>query len=131
MVNHFYSIGYESQAQGHDRSDLRNTPPASGYYELTPPSEYGLSPSPDRCPQDGPELLFSTEPDTSKLLQISEWEANRQNDELPASFTLYTIQLPWRFNVLVCAIRPRWYYGFGILQSRDCFLSKMILGIGA
>lgn len=76
--------------------------PTPGYYEHTPPSEYGFSPSPDRCPQDGPDPLFSTQPEVNKLLQLSEWEANRPDDELPASF----------------AACPRWSRKSGLASPR-------------
>lgn len=65
--------------------------PTPGYYVHTPPSEYGASPSLNRYPRDGAEPLLSTPPETNKLLQLSEWEANRPDDELPASFIRYTV----------------------------------------
>jgi hypothetical protein len=71
--------------------------PTPGFYGYTPPSEYGFSPSPDRCPQDGSEPLLSTQPEINKLLQLSEWEANRPDDELSASFIRYTIE--WKVKV--------------------------------
>ncbi|KAI1833425.1 hypothetical protein DTO013E5_8435 [Penicillium roqueforti] len=98
MINHFYPNGDESQPQDLDPSDQDSQyAPTPGYYEHTPPSEYGFSPSPNRCPQDGSEPLLSIPPETNKLLQLSEWEANRPDDELPASFIRYTIE--WKVKV--------------------------------
>jgi hypothetical protein len=98
MINHFYPNGDESQAQNLDPSDQDSQyAPTPGYYEHTPLSEYGFSPSPNRCPQDGSEPLLSTPPEANKLLQLSEWEANRPDDELPASFIRYTIE--WKVKV--------------------------------
>lgn len=88
MINNSYPNGDESQAQDPDPSDQDSQyAPILGYYEHMPPSNYGFSPSPDRCPQDGPDPLFSTQPETNKLLQHSEWEVNREDDEIPTSFT--------------------------------------------
>ncbi|CAI7656173.1 unnamed protein product [Penicillium palitans] len=98
MTNHLYPNGDESQAQDLDPSDQDSQyAPTPGYYEHTPPSEYGFSPSPNRFPQDGSEPLLSTLPETNKLLQLSEWEANRPDDELPVSFIRYTIE--WKVKV--------------------------------
>ncbi|CAG7991041.1 unnamed protein product [Penicillium salamii] len=69
----------------------------NGYYVHTPPSEYGFSPSPNRLPQDGAEPLLSTQPEINKLLQLSEWEANRLDDELSTIFIRYTIE--WKVKV--------------------------------
>ena len=98
MINHSFSNCDESQAQDLDPSDQDSQyAPTPGYYVHTPPSEYGFSPSPNRCPHDGAEPLLSTPAETSKLLQLSEWEANRPDDELPASFIRYTIE--WKVKV--------------------------------
>jgi hypothetical protein len=98
MINHFYPNGDESHAQALDPSDQDSQyAPTPGYYEHTSPSEYGFSPSPNRWPQDHSESLLSTPPDINKLLQLSEWEASRPDDELPASFIRYTIE--WKVKV--------------------------------
>ncbi|CAG7985292.1 unnamed protein product [Penicillium salamii] len=98
MINHFFPNGDDSQAQNLDPSDqdsqYATTP---GYYVHMPPSEYGFSPSPSCCPQDGAEPLLSTQAETKKLLQLSEWEANRPDDELSANFIRYTIE--WKVKV--------------------------------
>ena len=96
MINHFFSNSDESQAQDLDPSDQDSQyAPTPGYYVHTP--EYGFSPSPNRCPQGGAEPLPSTQPEINKLLQLSEWEANRPDDELSASFIRYTIE--WKVKV--------------------------------
>ncbi|CAG7989657.1 unnamed protein product [Penicillium salamii] len=98
MINHFFPNGDESQAQDLDPSDQDSQyAPTPGYYLHTPPSEYGFSPSPSRCPQDGAEPLIFTQPETNKLLQLSEWEANRPDEELSASFIRYNIE--WKVKV--------------------------------
>jgi hypothetical protein len=86
MINHFYPSDQDSQYA-----------PTPGYYEHTPLSEYGFSLSPNRCPQDGSEPILSITPEIHKLLQLSEWEANRLDDELSASFIRYTIE--WKVKV--------------------------------
>ncbi|CAG7971114.1 unnamed protein product [Penicillium salamii] len=98
MINHFFPNGDESQAQDLDPSDQDSQyTPTPGYYVHTPPSEYRFSPSPSCCPQDDAEPLLSTQPETNKLLQLSEWEANRPDDKLSASFIRYTIE--WKVKV--------------------------------
>ncbi|CAG7933510.1 unnamed protein product [Penicillium olsonii] len=98
MINHLYLNGDESQAQGPDHSDQDSQyAPTPGFYGYTPPSNYGISPSPDRCPQDGFEDLLATQPEINELLQLSEWEVNRPDDELSASFIRYTIE--WKVKV--------------------------------
>ncbi|CAG8051694.1 unnamed protein product [Penicillium nalgiovense] len=83
MINHLYLNGDESQAQSPNHSDqdlqYASTP---GFYGHTPPSEYGISPLPDQI---------------NKLLQLSEWEVNRPDDELSTSFIWYTIE--WKVKV--------------------------------
>lgn len=104
MINHFFPNGDESQAPELNPSDQDpHYAPTLGYYVHTPPSEYGFNPSPNRCPQDTvaprtvPSPYSQPPPETNKLLQLSEWEANRPDDELPASFIRYTIE--WKVKV--------------------------------
>jgi hypothetical protein len=61
MINHSYPNGDKSQAYDPYPSDQDSQyAPTLGYYEHTPPSEYGFSPSPNICPQDDPELLVAS-----------------------------------------------------------------------
>jgi hypothetical protein len=88
MITNFYlnGVGFQAQDPGYSDQDSQYAP-TPGYYE---PSECGFSPSPNYCPQNGPELLVSTLPEALKLLQLSDWEANRPDDKLPACFIRYS-----------------------------------------
>jgi hypothetical protein len=71
--------------------------PTPGYYDHTPPSGYGCSPSPDCYTQDGPAAPSFPQQDNPTLLQLCEWEELRQNDELPQRFIRYTVE--WKVKV--------------------------------
>ncbi|CAI7646689.1 unnamed protein product [Penicillium pancosmium] len=98
MVSHSYPNGDESLAQDAYFPDQDSQyAPTPGYYEQTPSSEYGFSPSPARCPQDGPDAFSSPQPDAPKLLQLFEWEASNPDDELPGNVIRYIIE--WKVKV--------------------------------
>jgi hypothetical protein len=98
MINHSYPNGDESLAQEADFLEQDSQyAPTPGYYEQTPPPEYGFSPSPARCSQDGPESFSSPQPKAPKLLQLFEWEASNPVDELPGNVIRYIIE--WKVKV--------------------------------
>ncbi|KAK5805930.1 hypothetical protein VI817_000188 [Penicillium citrinum] len=70
--------------------------PTLGSYDDTQPSCYAFSPSPDCRPQDGSVAPSLPQQETAKLLQLCEWEANR-DDDIPPGFIRYTIE--WRVKV--------------------------------
>ncbi|OQE68824.1 hypothetical protein PENNAL_c0145G00226 [Penicillium nalgiovense] len=70
--------------------------PTPGYYGRTPASICGLSPSPDYHYENGPEIL-SQQPQTPRLLQLSEWHNGMSSNELSASCIQYTIE--WKVTV--------------------------------
>ncbi|KAJ5823007.1 hypothetical protein N7447_005347 [Penicillium robsamsonii] len=84
MFNDSFCDHSDSQAHTRDLScqDWQYAP-TPGYYDHTPPSEYGFSPSPDCYTQDGPAAPSSPQEDNPRLLQLCEWEECRTDDELP------------------------------------------------
>lgn len=66
--------------------------PTSGYFGSTPEPQYGLSPSPGYSTQNGLAESCQVDAGKPKLLQLSEWDEELQNDELPAICIQYTIE---------------------------------------
>ncbi|CAI7621271.1 unnamed protein product [Penicillium pancosmium] len=99
MINHSYPNGDESLAQEANFPDQDSQyARTQGYYEQTPSSEYGLSPSPGRCHQDGLDPFSSPQPDPPKLLQLFEWEASSPDKELPGNVIQYIIEWKVKMN---------------------------------
>jgi hypothetical protein len=98
MFNASFSDRFDSHAHTPDASDQDwQSAPTPGYYDHTPPSECGFSPSPDCYTQDGPAALSSLQEDNPRFLQLREWEEYRTDDEPPPHFIRYTIE--WKVKV--------------------------------
>lgn len=98
MFNDSLCDRFDSQAHTPDVLDQDSQyAPTPGYYDHTPPSGYGFSPSPDCYTQDGPAAPSSPQQDNLRLLQLCEWEEGRTDDALPPNFIRYTIE--WKVKV--------------------------------
>lgn len=98
MFNDSFADRLDSQAHTPDVSDQDwQYAPTPGYFDHTPPSGYGFSPSPDFYTQDGPAAPPFPQQDNPRLLQLCEWEEGRPDDELPQHFIRYTVK--WKLKV--------------------------------
>jgi hypothetical protein len=98
MFNDSFANRPESQTHTPDVSDQDwQYAPTPGYYDITQPSDYGFSPSPDCDTQDGPAVPSFPQQDNPRLLQLCEWEGDRPDDELPQRFIRYTVE--WKVKV--------------------------------
>jgi hypothetical protein len=122
MINLSYPNGDESLAQEADFPDQDSQyTPTPGYYEQTPPSDYGFSTSPARCPQDRPESFTSPKPGIPKLLQLFEWEASSPDDELHGNVVRYIIE--WKVKVKTSSLTVVFYHFF---RSSVCTVSRCV-----
>lgn len=71
--------------------------PTPAYYRRMPTSSCGLSFSPDYRSENDLETLSQQQPQTPRLLQLSEWHDEMSSNELPASSIQYTIE--WKVTV--------------------------------
>ncbi|KAE8416523.1 hypothetical protein BDV36DRAFT_297079 [Aspergillus pseudocaelatus] len=79
---------YELEASDQD-SQYAPTP---GHFGCTPEPRCGLSPSPGYSTQNGLAEACQVDAGKPKLLQLSKWDEELRNDELPASCIPYMIE---------------------------------------
>ncbi|KAJ5548963.1 hypothetical protein N7513_006197 [Penicillium frequentans] len=98
MFNDEFADRLDSQAHTPDVAgqDWQHAP-TPGYYDHTPPPDYGSSPSPDCYTEDGPAASSFPQQYNSGLLQFCESEGDRPGDELPQRFIRYTVE--WKVKV--------------------------------
>jgi hypothetical protein len=90
----------DSDLQPHDlepKDQDSQYAPTPGYYGRTPASNCGFSPSPDYHSENDLEVLSQQQPQTPRLLQLSEWHDGTSSNELPANYIQYTIE--WKVTV--------------------------------
>ena len=98
MSNDAFADRLDSQAHTPDVADQDwQYAPTPGYYDHTPPSGYGFSPSPDCYTQDGPAASSFLQQDNPRLLQFCESEGDIPGDELPQRLIRYTVE--WKVKV--------------------------------
>lgn len=96
MINDTLCSRDNSQAQPTNISDKDSQyAPTPGYYNGTPC--YTLSPSPDYHLQDSHVVPSLDQQESTRLLQLHEWEAHEPHDEFPTNFIRYTIE--WKVKV--------------------------------
>lgn len=99
MATNSYSNGNDFQTfYGLNASDQGSQyAPTPRYFGCTPASRYSLSPSPGHYTQNDLGELPQHHAEKPRLLQLSEWDDEESNDELPASYIRYMIE--WKVTV--------------------------------
>lgn len=115
------------------RTRIRNMGPP-GCFDHTTSSGYKFSPSPDCYSQGHLGALSHCQKEITRLLQLSESEENRPDDEFPASFIRYMIEWKVKVNNRLAAqdaeqdvaLSPSAYWSLVLKNKLDNLLERKI-----